>query len=553
MAVDDIIVASVGSLALANGEAGDLIQLSSSNGSVGSGGTLRADRLAASAAQNIALNDVVVVQDLSLSSTNGSITGNSFRSDGDIVLDAAQQIALASAASNGTLTATAGSDLRLDDVTAPGAVALRSVGGNIVSNGSIDTASSFTANAAGSGRFNDIDAASVAIDLGGAAAFTGAVTSPTIAVASSDIDVAAGAALGAAGTSLVSLTARSTSGATVLGGETQGPGYTLTDAEAAGIRSARLVISAPALGTSPTRAPDLLIRNLSLSALRTGQVEILTPGIMQVEGELRLADAGATNGLLVEAVQRLQIATPGGVRVQDTSGMTDGTLEIRSNNVWSASAALLQQLTADPNFAGRDAALLVNDGPVNLRGSIEAGDVTLRVGETLFVQNSGSAFDFAGITVRENTLTIVPTGSQPIQAYAFGRRINPDGSFVTNNSFFKEVEFVGRGSDYTSDAQFNLCFINSGACRAPSPGDPVKGGGGQDIIEEPIFNEEPTTSSDTGILPLAMDSDSLVDTSFSADPLAEEPVTSGGDSSVWNESCNPDGDDEDDCDPEDLR
>ena len=69
--------------------------------------------------------------------------------------------------------------------------------------------------------------------------------------------------------------------------------------------------------------------------------------------------------------------------------------------------------------AGRDAALLVNDGTVNPRGSIEAGDVTIRVGETLFVQNSGSALDFAGITVRENTLTIVPTGSQPIQAFAF--------------------------------------------------------------------------------------------------------------------------------------
>ncbi|HET9426906.1 MAG TPA: hypothetical protein VFO69_00960, partial [Allosphingosinicella sp.] len=329
------------------------------------------------------------------------------------------------------------------------------------------------------------------------------------------------------------------------------PGYTLTDAEADRIRTARLVVESPALGTAANRAPDLLIRNLSLSALRTGQVDILTSGIAQVEGELKLADAGAANGLLLQATQRLQIATPGAVRVQDASGMTDGSIEIRSNNVWSASPAVLQQLAADSNFAGRDAALLVNDGTVNPRGSIEAGDVTLRVGETLFVQNSGSVLGFAGITVRENTLTIVPTGSQPIQVYAFGRRINPDGSFVTNNDFFREVAFVNRGTGYTSNAQFNLCFINSGACRLPSPRDPIPGGG-QDIVEEPIFNEEPTTTSDTGVLPPpGADSDTLVDTSFGSDPLIEEPVTSGGDSSLWDGDC--DRDDDGDCDLEDLR
>ena len=76
----DVIVNSVGTLALANGDAGDLLQLSSSAGSVTSSGTLRANQLDAEAAQDIALNDVAVVQDLSLSTPNGSITGNDFSS-----------------------------------------------------------------------------------------------------------------------------------------------------------------------------------------------------------------------------------------------------------------------------------------------------------------------------------------------------------------------------------------------------------------------------------------------------------------------------------------
>ena len=493
---------------------------------------------------------MIVVEELSREAANGSITGNAFTSsDGDVLLDAGQEIGLGSASSGGTVTATAGGNLRLDNIVAPGAVELTSITGNLTSSGSIDTGSSLVASAAGSGQFNNIAAASVDLDLGGAAAFTGAVVSPTISVASSDIEIGAGASIGGSETSLVSLTVQPGSGQTVLGGTSEGPGYTLADPEADRIRAARLTIEAPAAGTAPDRAPDLLMRDLSFSASRTGQVEIVTPGIAQVEGELRLADAGAGNALALEATQRLQIATPGAVRVQDSSGMTDGSLEMRSNHIWAASAAVLQQLASDPDFAGRDAALLVNDGAVNPRGSIEAGDVTLHVGATLFVQNSGSVLDFAGITVRENTLTIVPTGSQPIQAYAFGRRVNPDGSYVTNNDFFREVDFVGRGSLYASDAQFNLCFINSGACRLPSPREPLPGG--QDIVEEPIFNEEPTTSADTGVLPPAADSDTLVDTTFGSDPLIEEPVTSGGDSSLWDGDC--DRDDDGDCDAEDLQ
>ena len=549
-AVNNVTIASVGTLTLADGEAGSAIQLVSSNGSVASSGTLRADRLEAQAGEDIALNDVIVVEELSLEAANGSITGNAFTSsDGDVLLDAGQEIGLGSASSGGTVTASAGGNLRLDNIVAPGAVELTSITGNLTSSGSIDTGSSVVASAAGSGQFNNIAAASVDLDLGGAAAFTGAVVSPTISVASSDIEIGAGASIGGSETSLVSLTVQPGSGQTVLGGTSEGPGYTLADPEADRIRAARLTIEAPAAGTAPDRAPDLLIRDLSFSASRTGQVEIVTPGIAQVEGELRLADAGAGNALALEATQRLQIATPGAVRVQDSSGMTDGSLEMRSNHIWAASAAVLQQLASDPDFAGRDAALLVNDGAVNPRGSIEAGDVTLHVGATLFVQNSGSVLDFAGITVRENTLTIVPTGSQPIQAYAFGRRVNPDGSYVTNNDFFREVDFVGRGSLYASDAQFNLCFINSGACRLPSPREPLPGG--QDIVEEPIFNEEPTTSADTGVLPPAADSDTLVDTTFGSDPLIEEPVTSGGDSSLWDGDC--DRDDDGDCDAEDLQ
>ena len=40
--------------------------------------------------------------------------------------------------------------------------------------------------------------------------------------------------------------------------------------------------------------------------------------------------------------------------------------------------------------------MLANDGEVEERGYIEGGEILLRVGDTLYVQNSGTADTFAG-------------------------------------------------------------------------------------------------------------------------------------------------------------
>lgn len=494
----NIIIAANGNLRLGVGEAPDSIRLTSFNGSLLSDGRLRATRLIASAPLNLDLNDVFVTEDLVLATADGFIAGNSFNSDGAIILNASQAINLA---------------------------------------GPLNAGGAFQATAGTNGTFGDVSAPSVAIIVGGNAGFNGAVLSPTILVTSADIDIGAAGALGDANTQLVTLNVRPTATQTVLGGAAEGPGYTLTDAEADRIRAARLIVQAPANGTAPGRPPDLVIRDLSLSAARTGQVDIVTPGIAEVQGELLLANAGAASALGLRATERLQVVTPlGGIRVRDAAGLPGGTLTLTSNNIWAASRDLIDRLIADPNFAGRDAALTLNDGAVNPRGSIEAADVELLVRDSLFVQNSGSFAAFAGITVRESTLTIVPTGQQPLSVFAFGARINPDASFVTNSAFFREVAFRRDGAGFTDQAQFNLCFINTGICRLPDPDSPVPGG--RDTTEEPVGDRFPTAAGAR---------DDLVDTSFSADPLIEEPVTSGSDPVLWD--C--DRDDDGDCDGDD--
>jgi hypothetical protein len=159
--------------------------------------------------------------------------------------------------------------------------------------------------------------------------------------------------------------------------------------------------------------------------------------------------------------------------------------------------------------------------------------VELFVGNSLFVQNSGTPNAFAGITVVGNTLTVTPTGTSPISVFAFGRRINSDGSYVTNDEFFQEVVFEGVGTGYTDEAQFNLCFINTGACGADEPEPEFPSG--PDPVKEPLNRPSPVNANPE-----------LVDTSFSSEPLIEEPVTSGADSTLWD--C--DQDDDRDCDGE---
>ena len=157
--------------------------------------------------------------------------------------------------------------------------------------------------------------------------------------------------------------------------------------------------------------------------------------------------------------------------MRDPAGLPAGSLDLVSRNIWSASQRLIDQLRADPDFAGRDDELLVNDGPEAPRGYIEAGDVLLFAGDTLFVQNSGTPTSFAGITVLENTLTIIPTGDEPLQVLAFGRRVNADGSYVTNDRFFQEVDFQQgpAGAGYTDASELNTCKINAGVCRVRGP------------------------------------------------------------------------------------
>ncbi|HVQ07431.1 MAG TPA: hypothetical protein VMS43_03255 [Allosphingosinicella sp.] len=400
-----------------------------------------------------------------------------------------------------------------------------------------------------------------AVDL---ATIAGRVVGRQVNIGSADLDLPATGVIGDAATELVVLQVAGgttppgvPAGATTLGGTAQGPGYTLTGAEAGRIRAGILRVLAPALSANPARAPDLVVRDLTLNgggaAAGIGTLEILTPGIARVEGNLLLTGARPQDGIVLAATERLEVPTPAGsIRVRAANGAPAGTLRLASNNLWVASAAIIDALRANPNFAGRDDALLDNGGTEVPRGYVEAGGVTLVSGGTLYVQNTGSTArftqDFAGITVGAGGLTI--TAAAPgTNVTAFGRRLNPDGSFTVGDAFFAQSTYnniggAGAPGSFTPAAALNTCIIVTGRCAARPPAAPIPGGA--DSITGTTGNPDDGASDGSSALPAAAGAgqDDLVDSSFAADPLIEEPVTSGGEAGLWD--CDPDQDG--DCD-----
>jgi len=165
---------------------------------------------------------------------------------------------------------------------------------------------------------------------------------------------------------------------------------------------------------------------------------------------------------------------------------------------------------------------------------------------TLFVQNTTAArgtfltgADFGGITTGAGGLTIV-AAAPATNVYAFGRRLNADGTFTTGDAYFFQGTYNrNAGAAYSAAAAVNTCIIVTGQCRVRVP--PDSGVDGKQPITGP-------TDGSTAILLPQNEQDDVIDSSFSADPLIEEPVTSGSEPGQWN--CDPDHDGDCDDQPE---
>jgi hypothetical protein len=380
----------------------------------------------------------------------------------------------------------------------------------------------------------------------------------SIVLNASDLDILAGARIGANRVTINSLNPTATA---ILGGTTEGQGFSLTNAEAGRISARELAFSVPSLniGNDPN-LPDLLIGDLSLTGTASngfGIVRIFAgsdaaDGIVRVEGTVNYANAGADDLLDIDA-RRIEIVTPGGIRITGAANAPVGNLTLNADDIWVADAATITQLQGNRNFAGRDALLAVAaSGSADPLGYIRAGGVSLNVQTSLLVRNTGVPLAGGGILIGGGTLSIASSsgsqsGSGPqLDVFAYGRRQTAPGVFVVGEAFFDEVNFnrVSPGSSLYLDASaFNDCVINTGLCpQQPEPPEPPEPEfevppaiNNPTVFDGPISLGDPTASTqDEDDDRFGIDFPDRPEAPLiSEDPLLDDPVSSGGDASLY--------------------
>ncbi len=394
----------------------------------------------------------------------------------------------------------------------------------------------------------------------------------SLALESAELNILDGARIGGES---VSLTSNNTTAAAVIGGTTEEPGYTLTAVEAERIEVGSFEFSGGIVTSSDPNAPDLIIRDITVSGSDgdgtnyisvdvDGDTSAGGQGIIRVEGQVVYIDAISTDELEIEAGQRVEIVTPGGIAVLNADGAPGGLLRFESPSVWAADAATITQLQANPSFTGRNDLLATaasgSDDPL---GYIRGGTVAFEANGAILIRNTGTSDEQGGITVGAGGLSIaldrdLAGASEPLDVFAYGRQQNPDDTFVTGADFYALVNFNQSGSSaatpYLAGSEFNDCDIVSGEC-------PREGGdlGEVDLpISNPVTIEGPM--EDAASLPATEDKSSeefgfdfpgLIETSsISEQATFDEGVMSGSDSSIYvvTDGSAPTGVDDDDSD-----
>ena len=384
-------------------------------------------------------------------------------------------------------------------------------------------------------------------------------------ISSRDLQILPGARIGA---QFLALNVIGNDAATVIGGTGETAGYTLTQAEVARIEAGSVYFSSSFDGLA---SDDILVRDTTIAgSLDDGpsSVFLQAGGIVRVEGILAYVDAAQTDEMAISA-QRLEIVTPGGIGIVDPQGRPTGTFSFYGNDFWMADADTIARLREEVSFEGRNELLATAaEGSADPLGYLRAGNVFLGVGDSLLVRNTGTAEAPGGITVTGN-LSISgvefgsteggfgDTGSSIVDLFAYGRRVEEDGSSVTGQAFFETVNFntadseEGIATQYAEGSQFNNCEIATGECATveppapPEPPSPPEVPDEREEIFDEIDEEAPATSTITtdpvAPAPIAQ-SEQDADVEFGADfpgllnasLIAEEgavddPVASGGD------------------------
>ncbi|MDO6415532.1 hypothetical protein Q4F19_14165 [Sphingomonas sp. BIUV-7] len=506
-------LASGGTLTLASYTSGTDLVLSGAR--LPTFGTLSARNISLTALASDLTGGTLIASGTTTLSSSGVLTITDLRSAGAATLSGATinvgstvalNVANATAGDGGLRLRSTGA-LTVTNATSQAGVDLASTGGNVtvgriamtgtpaITTQAVAGTSPLTIASAGTTTLTDaITGAGAATISGTSLVLNGLIDASGISLASQTIAVGPAALIGTLQrTGTVAFT-NSGTGRSFIGGTGSQSGYSLDGAALSRVQASSVSLTLPRTATSSVANPDVVIGALTLYGtgaaapqgarqnLGTGLLTITTPGQVQVNGAVRLANlaTGGSGGLTVRAAG-IDVVAPNGSIVQtDAAGTPAGTLELDGRSVRVASSSALADLATLATPTEREARLAQNDGNMSDTGWLSANTIRFAypsgVAATggiaaIYVQNSGGSGSAArrGLTTGTGGVVIAnfPTSDIP-EVFINGRLQTTPTTFVTGSAFLASISQVGTGT--ASDILVNGCVLSSGLCGgAPTP------------------------------------------------------------------------------------
>lgn len=553
----DNLVAAIGGLSVV-ADKGISLNTAIANGLV----TLKAAQGAVKVASDIRSGQGLIIgaPSIDLTAQNGLNIVQAVTTAGDLKLTAAGgNLTAGTLASNGgiTLTALAGRIDVTNDISASGpiqatarALSLTALNELIVAQAQATGGDIALASRNGALTIGQASAAGVlTATTPGLLTVTGPASGATVAFTSKDIAIGSGAQIGSK-TLTTSLTLTNT-GDRMFIGDVAGSGYRLDAAELArlGSKGDISLVSTPrdqvdqAFSLLDPAATNIVVGALTFDGAQlgtTGTLRIASPRSIGFTGNAQFKNFANGQTVTINALADISLAAEAGlVTLKDSSGALAGTLRLEANQVHAMSAATRSEV-AGLTLNQAEQRLGTNDQVNNQGGYFQAGNIVVRIGRLLFVQNSGANGADLGLRrgLTANSLTIFAGEGATPQIVLNGQVNGATGADLRNT--------VTLNGSFDPASTVNGCVIGAvcGVVTEPPPPEPVFDpapvlSSSRDQVrseEEEDEKEEALQAAQTRPDPIIQ----FLDVPSSRfDPLIEEPVTGAGNEDFWEAPLTP--------------
>lgn len=397
----------------------------------------------------------------------------------------------------GGVSVSAGTTLAAGSIASPTSSVQLSSGTSMALGGPV-TASVFQADAGNNLAAGTITAgSSLSATAGGTMTVNGQWAAPTISLVSNDLDIAApNTAAGIAGrlnagtAGQISLESTNLAGMFIGDGLAPGNGYAISNAEWGRINSGSVSVAGV---DNPQLSADMTIGTLTITGPLAGSTiddpngsvsfatgyDGIASGTMRVVGNVAATGFTGTNTLRFDATAFELDAATGSIKIDDAAGKLSGILEVSADFIHIAQGSILDKLRSDPFYAQRFADLNAPAAVQRPDGVFNALAFDLYPGQTLYIQNTGTAAVPAGFISGFSVSDVTPPDVPPtggISVIINGAFDTPSG-LVSGAAAYNllvndpEVSFTGIATDST----LNGCALSVGSCGSGDTINPTSG------------------------------------------------------------------------------